>query len=83
MQEKKKLIALGAELYRLGIEIDASKRRLKKLVEIGMPYDSDEVTSAVLRLQFLQAHSMLFLPALTLIQLKHASDTRLLACLVQ
>ena len=55
MQEKKKLIALGAELYRLGIEIDASKRRLKKLVEIGMPYDSDEVTSAVLRLQFLQA----------------------------
>ena len=55
MREKKKLIALGAELYRLGIEIDASKRRLKKLVEIGMPYDSDEVTSAVLRLQFLQA----------------------------
>ena len=55
MQEKKKLIALGAELYRLGIEIDASKRRLKKLVEIGMPYDSDEVTSAVLQLQFLQA----------------------------
>ena len=55
MQEKKKLIALGAELYRLGIEIDASKRRLKKLVEIGMPYDSDEVTSSVLQLQFLQA----------------------------
>lgn len=55
MREKKKLIALGAELYRLGIKIEASKTHLKELVEIGMPYDSDEVTSAVLRLQFLQA----------------------------
>lgn len=55
MREKRKLIALGAELYRLGIKIEASKTHLKELVEIGMPYDSDEVTSAVLRLQFLQA----------------------------
>ena len=55
MREKKKLIALGAELYRLGIKIEASKTHFKELVEIGMPYNSDEVTSAVLRLQFLQA----------------------------
>lgn len=55
MQEKKKLIELGAELYQLGLEIETARNRLRTLVETGAPYDSDEVTSAALQLQFLQA----------------------------
>ena len=55
MQEKAKLVELGKELYRLRIEVETARTRLRKLVEAGTPYDSDEMASAALQLQFLQA----------------------------
>lgn len=56
MQEKKqRLVASAAELCRLGIEVEAARAQLQKLIEQGAAYESDEVTAAVLRFQSLQA----------------------------
>ena len=55
MQEKAKLVELGKELYRLKIEAETARTRLRKLVEAGTPHDSEEMASAALQLQFLQA----------------------------
>ena len=46
---KQKLIAYGAELYRLGLELDEAKEALRGLVEQGVPYDSAQMRAAYTR----------------------------------
>ncbi len=43
---KELLIASGARLYSLGVELEAARERLRRLVERGVSYDSDEMAQA-------------------------------------
>ena len=44
---KELLIKSAARLYSLGIDLDASKDRIRKLVETGVEFSSIEMTRAV------------------------------------
>jgi len=45
--EKDLLIASAARLYSMGIDLEAARERLRRLVEQGVPYSSDEMRQAV------------------------------------
>ena len=45
--EKDLLIASAAQLYSMGIDLEAARDRLRQLVEQGVPYNSDEMKQAV------------------------------------
>lgn len=40
------LLASAAQLYSLGVDLEAARAKLKELVEQGIPYDSDEMKQA-------------------------------------
>ena len=40
------LLASSARLYSLGVDLEGARERLKRLVEQGVPYDSDEMMQA-------------------------------------
>ena len=40
------LLASGARLYSMGVDLEAARARLKELVEQGVGYDSDEMIQA-------------------------------------
>ena len=40
------LLASGARLYSMGVDLEAARARLKELVEQGVGYDSDEMMQA-------------------------------------
>ena len=46
--EKDLLIASAARLYSMGIDLEATRDRLRQLVEQGVPYNSEEIKQAVL-----------------------------------
>lgn len=47
MNSKKQLLLKSAAgLYRLGVDLEAARERLRELVEKGVPYDSDEMLTA-------------------------------------
>ena len=47
MDSKKQLLLKSAAgLYRLGVDLEAARERLRALVEKGVPYDSDEMLTA-------------------------------------
>ena len=47
MDSKKQLLLKSAAgLYRLGVDLEAARERLRELVEKGVPYDSDEMLTA-------------------------------------
>ena len=41
------LLMSAARLYSLGVDLEASRERLRQLVEQGVSYDSDEIKQAV------------------------------------
>ncbi len=43
---KELLLASAARLYSLGVDLEATRFRLKELVEQGVGYDSDEMIQA-------------------------------------
>ena len=45
--EKGLLTASAAQLYSMGIDLEAARDRLRLLVEQGVPYNSDEMKQAV------------------------------------
>lgn len=45
-KEKQRLVSTAAELYRLGLEVEAARARLRKLVEQGVSYESAEMRAA-------------------------------------
>lgn len=45
--EKDFLIASAARLYSIGIDLEAARDRLRRLVEQGVPYNSEEMKQAV------------------------------------
>lgn len=45
---KELLIASAARLYGMGIDLEAARERLRRLVEHGVSYDSDEMKLAFL-----------------------------------
>ena len=47
MDNKDLLIASAARLYSMGIDLEAARDRLRKLVERCVPYNSDEMKQAV------------------------------------
>ena len=52
MEGKEKLLMkTGARLYRMGIEVEAARNHLKKLVAKGTPYDSPEMIIALQKYQ--------------------------------
>lgn len=44
--EKDLLLASAARLYSLGVDVEASRERLRELVQRGVPYDSEEMRTA-------------------------------------
>ena len=40
------LLASAAQLYSMGVDLEAARAKLKELVERGVPYDSDEMKQA-------------------------------------
>lgn len=46
--EKKKLIAQATKLYTLGKEVEKCRKRLKKLVEKRVPYESPQMRTALM-----------------------------------
>lgn len=44
--KKAQLLASAAKLARLGKDVDAARRRLRRLVERGVSYDSEEMRTA-------------------------------------
>ena len=47
MDELKTLLLLSAaRLYSLGLDVEAARKRLRRLVEDGVPYDSQEMLEA-------------------------------------
>ena len=44
--EKDLLLASAARLYSLGVDVEAARERLRKLVKQGVPYDSEEMQTA-------------------------------------
>lgn len=48
MDERKELlIKSGARLYRLGVDLEMAREKVRKLVESGVGYDSPELLQAV------------------------------------
>ena len=45
--KKDLLLRSAARLYSLGIEVEAAREQLRKLVEQGVPYDSPEMRKAL------------------------------------
>ena len=45
--KKDLLLRSAARLYSLGIEVEAAREQLRKLVEKGVPYDSPEMRKAL------------------------------------
>ena len=45
--KKDLLLRSAARLYSLGIEIEAAREQLRKLVELGVSYDSSEMRNAL------------------------------------
>ena len=45
--KKDLLLRSAARLYSLGIEVEAAREQLRKLVEQGVPYDSSEIRKAL------------------------------------
>ena len=45
--KKDLLLRFAARLYSLGIEVEAAREQLRKLVEQGVPYDSPEMKKAL------------------------------------
>ena len=43
---KELLLASAAQLYSMGVDLEAARAKLKELVEQGVPYDSDEMKQA-------------------------------------
>lgn len=52
-QKTEQLLQMAAELYRLGIAVEKARKRLKDLVEQGIPYTSEEMLFAMRELQTL------------------------------
>ena len=44
--KKDLLLASAARLYSMGVDLEAARAKLKELVELGVPYDSDEIKQA-------------------------------------
>ena len=40
------LLASAARLYSMGVDLEAARAKLKELVEMGVPYDSDQMKQA-------------------------------------
>lgn len=45
-EEKDLLLASAARLYSLGVDVEAARERLRKLVQQGVPYESEEMRTA-------------------------------------
>ena len=45
--KKDLLLRSAARLYSLGIEVEAAREQLRKLVQQGVPYDSSEMRKAL------------------------------------
>lgn len=45
--KKEMLIKSAARLYSIGVEVEGAKERIRKLVDMGTPYDSQEMIHAV------------------------------------
>ena len=45
--KKDLLLRSAARLYSLGIEVEATREQLRKLVQQGVPYDSPEMRNAL------------------------------------
>lgn len=45
--KKDLLLRSAARLYSLGIEVEAAREQLRKLVELGVSYDSSEMRNAL------------------------------------
>ena len=45
--KKDLLLRSAARLYSLGIEVDAAREQLRKLVDQGVPYDSPQMRKAL------------------------------------
>lgn len=41
------LLASGARLYSMGVDLEAARTRLKEMVERGVPYSSEEMKQAL------------------------------------
>lgn len=46
--EKDLLLASAARLYSLGVDVEAAREHLRKLVKHGVPYESEEMRAAYL-----------------------------------
>lgn len=46
-EQKELLIKSGAKLYSLGVDLEAAREKLRKLVDSGVGYDSPELLQAV------------------------------------
>jgi len=44
--DKQQLLTQAAKLYKLGLEVEAARKNLKKLVERGVPYDDPKMLHA-------------------------------------
>ena len=44
--KKDLLLASAARLYSMGVDLEAARAKLKELVELGVPYDADEIKQA-------------------------------------
>ena len=51
--KKDLLLRSAARLYSLGIEVEAAREQLRKLVQQGVPYDSSEMRKALEKYQVL------------------------------
>ena len=51
--EKDLLLASAARLYSLGVDLEAARERLRKLVQQGVPYESEEMKTAYLEFETL------------------------------
>lgn len=52
-EEKDLLLASAARLYSLGVDLEAARERLRKLVQQGVPYESEEMKTAYLEFKTL------------------------------
>ncbi len=53
--QKDLLLQRSANLYRLGIDVEAARKRLKNLIEAGYSYHSEQVIAALQSFQKLDA----------------------------
>lgn len=54
-EEKKKLIAQAAKLTALGYEVEAARRKLRRMVAKKIPFDSDRMRAALEEFQTIDA----------------------------